>query len=298
MQKGSLVEAERLRFDFSHFEPLKADQIETIERLVNEQVRANVAVETRTMAFDDALQTGAVALFGEKYDDQVRVLRMGDFSIELCGGTHVQRLGDIGLFKIVSESGVASGVRRIEAVTGECAVDYVETLQHRLGQIAGLVKADIVNVDEKVQQLVNKSRRLEKEIEQLKSKLAGSQGSDLVNQAIEIDGIKVLAARLDGADAKTLRDTVDHLKSKFKTAAVVLLSAVENGKVRLVAGVTADQTSRIKAGDLVNLVAQQVGGKGGGRADLAQAGGNDPASLNAALNTVPEWVRQQISRVF
>jgi alanyl-tRNA synthetase len=296
-QKGSLVEAERLRFDFSHFEPLKADQIETIERLVNVQIRTNVPVETRTMAFDDALQTGAVALFGEKYDDQVRVLHMGEFSIELCGGTHVQRLGDIGLFKIISESGVASGIRRIEAVTGEGAVDYVENLQNRLGQVAELVKADVVNVDEKVQQLVSKARRLEKEVEQLKTKLAGSQGSDLMNQAIEIEGIKVLAARLEGADSKTLRDTVDQLKNKLKTA-VVLLSAVENGKVRLVAGVTTDQTDRLKAGDLVNLVAQQVGGKGGGRADLAQAGGNDPTRLDGALNAVPEWVRQQISRVF
>jgi alanyl-tRNA synthetase len=294
-QKGSLVDAERLRFDFSHFEPIKADQMEAIERLVNAQVRTNVAVETRTMAFDDALQTGAVALFGEKYEDQVRVLHMGDFSIELCGGTHVQRLGDIGLFKIISEGGVASGVRRIEAVTGERAVDYVETLQHRLGQVAELVKANLVNVDEKVHQLVSKARRLEKEVDQLKNKLAGSQGSDLLSRAIDIDGIKVLAARFDGADAKTLRDTVDHLKSQFKKAAVILLSAVENDKVRLVAGVTADQTNRIKAGDLVNLVAQQVGGKGGGRADLAQAGGNDPASLNAALDAVPEWVRQQIS---
>jgi alanyl-tRNA synthetase len=296
-QKGSLVEGERLRFDFSHFEPLKADQIETIERLVNVQIRTNVPVETRTMAFDDALQTGAVALFGEKYDDQVRVLHMGEFSIELCGGTHVQRLGDIGLFKIISESGVASGIRRIEAVTGEGAVDYVENLQNRLGQVAELVKADVVNVDEKVQQLVSKARRLEKEVEQLKTKLAGSQGSDLMNQAIEIEGIKVLAARLEGADSKTLRDTVDQLKNKLKTA-VVLLSAVENGKVRLVAGVTTDQTDRLKAGDLVNLVAQQVGGKGGGRADLAQAGGNDPTRLDGALNAVPEWVRQQISRVF
>lgn len=296
-QKGSLVEAERLRFDFSHFEPLKTDQIEAIERLVNVQIRTNVPVETRTMAFDDALQTGAVALFGEKYDDQVRVLHMGDFSIELCGGTHVQRLGDIGLFKIISESGVASGVRRIEAVTGERAVDYVETLQNRLKQVADRVKANLVNVDEKVQQLVSKARHLEKEVEQLKSKLAGSQGSDLLDRAIDIDGIKVLAARLDGADPKALRDTVDQLKNKLKTA-VVLLSAVEKDKVKLVAGVTADQTDRIKAGDLVNLVAQQVGGKGGGRADLAQAGGNDPTRLNAALDAVPEWVRQQLSQVF
>lgn len=297
-QKGSLVEPERLRFDFSHFEPLRADQIEAIERLVNTQIRANVPVETRTMAFDEALQTGAVALFGEKYDDQVRVLHMGDFSIELCGGTHVQRLGDIGLFKIISEGGIASGIRRIEAVTGERALDYVETVQHRLEQIADLVKANLVNVDDKVQQLVSKARRLEKEVDQLKNKLAGSQGSDLLNRAIDIDGIKVLAAQLDSGDAKTLRDTVDHLKSQFKKAAVILLSVVENDKVRLVAGVTDDQTNRLKAGDLVNLVAQQVGGKGGGRADLAQAGGNDPTGLNTALEAVPEWVRQQLSQVF
>lgn len=295
-QKGSLVEPERLRFDFSHFEPLTTDQLRTIERLVNAEIRANAAVETHTVALDEALQAGALALFGEKYDEQVRMLRMGDFSVELCGGTHVRRLGDIGLFKIIAESGVASGVRRIEAVTGERALDLVDDLQSSLKQITGLVKGDVGNVDEKVRQLIAKNRQLEKELERLKTKLAGSQGSDLASQAINVDGIKVLAAHIEGADAKTLRDTVDRLKAKLKTAAVVL-SAVENGKVRLVAGVTADQTARIKAGELVNVVAQQVGGKGGGRPDLAQAGGNDPSRLESALQSVPEWVHQQLSQV-
>jgi alanyl-tRNA synthetase len=292
-QKGSLVDADRLRFDFSHFEPVTTEQGVAIERLVNAQIRANYPVETRVTSLDDAIQAGAMALFGEKYDAQVRVLRMGDFSTELCGGTHVSRLGDIGLFKIVAESGVAAGVRRIEAVTGERALDYVKELQTRLRQVAQLVKGDRSNVDEKVQQLVDRSRRLEKEIEQLKAKLAGSQGGDLAGEAIDIGGIKVLAARLDGADAKTLRAAVDRLKDKLKTAAIVL-AAVEDGKVRLVAGVTPDQMRLIKAGELVNEVARQVGGKGGGRADMAQAGGNDPSHLEAALRSVPNWIRSRL----
>ncbi len=293
-QKGSLVDAERLRFDFSHFEPLSAAQLEAIEHLVNAQIRANFHVETQIMALDEAMHAGALALFGEKYDEQVRVLRMGDFSTELCGGTHVRRTGDIGLFKIVSETGIAAGIRRIEAVTGECALDYVADMQNRLRQIGQMVKGDRGNVDEKVCQLVDKARRLEREIEQLKAKLANSQGGDLINLAVDVDGIKVVAARLENADVKTLRNTVDRLKDKLKAAAVVL-AAVEDGKVRLVAGVTADQTQRIKAGELVNVVAHQIGGKGGGRADMAQAGGNDPSRLDAALKLVPTWVKSRLS---
>jgi alanyl-tRNA synthetase len=295
-QKGSLVDDQRLRFDFSHFEPLTAAQLEAIERQVNTQIRANVDVETRIMAIDDALKSGALALFGEKYDEQVRVLRMGEFSTELCGGTHVHQLGEIGLFKIISETGIASGVRRIEAVTGERALEYINAIQNRLQQVAALVRGDRENAEDKVRQLVDKTRQLEKEVEQLKMKLASRQGGELVNQAIDVAGIKVLAARLDGADPKTLRDALDQLKAQLKVAAIVL-AAVEEGKVRLVAGVTADQTDRIKAGELVNMVAQQVGGKGGGRADMAQAGGTDPSRLEAALRSVPEWVRSRLAEV-
>ncbi len=292
-QKGSLVDAQRLRFDFSHFEPISAEQLDAIERLVNAQIRGNVAVETTIMTPEDAIAAGAMALFGEKYGDRVRVLRMGEFSTELCGGTHVHRVGDIGLFKIVSEGGVAAGVRRIEAVTGERALDYVAALQDRARQAAQLVKGDRDNFPDKVRQLVERARQLEKEIEQLKGRLASGQGADLLSQAVEVDGIKVLAARLDGVDAKTLREAADRCKDQLKAAAVVL-ATVEDGKVRLVAGVTPAETRRLKAGDLVNMVAQQVGGKGGGRADMAQAGGTDPAKLDTALRSVPEWVRGQL----
>lgn len=292
-QKGSLVDPQRLRFDFTHFEPISAEQLETIERLVNAQIRGNVAVETEIMDAESAMASGAMALFGEKYGDRVRVLRMGDFSTELCGGTHVSRVGDIGLFKIVSEGGVAAGVRRIEAVTGERALDYVASLQDHARQVAQLVKGDRDNFPDKVRQLVDRARQLEKDIEQLKSRLASGQGADLLSQAVEVNGIKVLAARLDGVDAKTLRDAVDRCKDQLKAAAVVL-ATVEDGKVRLVAGVTAAETARIKAGDLVNWVAQHVGGKGGGRPDLAQAGGTDPTKLDSALSAVPEWVRGQL----
>jgi len=293
-QKGSLVDPQRLRFDFSHFEPISAEQLDAIERLVNAQIRGNVAVETTIMAPEDAIAAGAMALFGEKYGDQVRVLRMGDFSTELCGGTHVRRVGDIGLFKIVSEGGVAAGVRRIEAVTGERALDYVAALQDRARQAAHLVKGDRDNFPDKVRQLVERARQLEKEVEQLKGRLASGQGADLLGQAVPVDGIKVLAARLDGVDVKTLREAVDRYKDQLKAAAVVL-ATVEDGKVRLVAGVTPAETGRLKAGELVNMVAQQVGGKGGGRADMAQAGGADPANLDAALRSVPEWVRGQLA---
>ncbi|MBL8258739.1 MAG: alanine--tRNA ligase [Candidatus Competibacteraceae bacterium] len=293
-QKGSLVDPQRLRFDFAHFEPVSAEQLETVERLVNAQIRGNAAVETDIMAPEQAIAAGAMALFGEKYGDKVRVLRMGEFSTELCGGTHVNRVGDIGLFKIVSESGVAAGVRRIEAVTGERALDHIAALQDRARQAAQLVKGDRDNFPEKIRQLVDRSRQLEKELEQLKGRLASGQGADLLGQAVAVDGIKVLAARLDGVDAKTLREAVDRYKDQLKAAAVVL-ATVEDGKVRLVAGVTPAETARIKAGELVNAVAQQVGGKGGGRPDLAQAGGTDPSRLDRALDSVPDWVRGQLT---
>jgi alanyl-tRNA synthetase len=293
-QKGSLVEPERLRFDFTHYEPVTPEQLETIENLANEQIRLNAAAETRLMSIDEALASGAMALFGEKYGDEVRVLSLGDFSVELCGGTHVRHAGDIGLLKIVSESGIAAGVRRIEAVTGAGAVRWVSENQQRLQRIAELLKSGRDDADEKVSQLLEKTRRLEKELQQLKGKLASSQGSDLAAQAIEINGIKVLAARLDGADAQTLRDTLDQLKNKLGSAAVVL-GTVSGDKVSIVAGVTRDQTDRIKAGDLVNAVASQVGGKGGGRPDMAQAGGNQPENLDAALKSVPQWVSGRLS---
>lgn len=292
-QKGSLVTAERLRFDFSHFEPISRDQLNEIERLVNAQIRANDDVVTRVMAYDDAVKAGATALFGEKYGDTVRVLSIGEFSTELCGGTHASRAGDIGLFKIISEAGIASGVRRIEAVTGEGALTYIDSLDQRLASIADLVKGGRDDAGDKVRQLVDKSRKLEKELEQLKAKMAANQGGELASQAIDISGIKVLAARLEGADAKTLRDTVDQLKNKLGSAAVIL-AAVDGDKVMLAAGVSKDQTSRVKAGELVNQVAQQVGGKGGGRPDMAQAGGNNPAALDGALKSVPDWIKQQL----
>ena len=293
-QKGSRVDSQRLRFDFAHSEPVSPEQLETVERLVNAQIRGNVAVETTIMAPEEAIAAGAMALFGEKYGDRVRVLRMGDFSTELCGGTHADRVGDIGLFKIVSEGGVAAGVRRIEAVTGEHALDYVAALQERARQVAQLVKGDRDNFPDKVRQLVERTRQLEKEIEQAKARLASGQGSDLLSQAVQVDGIKVLAARLDGVDAKTLREAVDRCKDQLKAAAVVL-ATVEEGKVRLVAGVTSAETRKIKAGELVNMVAQQVGGKGGGRPDLAQAGGTDPTKLDLALQSVSDWIRSQLA---
>ncbi len=292
-QKGSLVEADRLRFDFSHFEPIRAEQLAEIESLVNAQIRNNLAVETRIMSHQDAINSGAMALFGEKYGDNVRVLSMGDFSIELCGGTHVARTGDIGLFKIVSETGIAAGVRRIEAVTGQQALQWIRRGENQLQHVAAQLKTDRGAVQERVTQLLERSRNLEKEVEQLKGKLASSQGDDLVNQAVDIQGVKVLAAQLEAADPKGLRDTLDQLKNKLGSAAIVL-ATVKGDKVSLVAGVSKDQTQAIKAGELVNQVAQQVGGKGGGRPDMAQAGGNQPQALPAALASVPDWVRQKL----
>ncbi|MGD2055214.1 MAG: alanine--tRNA ligase, partial [Gammaproteobacteria bacterium] len=293
-QKGSLVEPERLRFDFTHYEPVTAAQLEAIENLVNEQIRANARAETRIMSMEDAIASGAMALFGEKYGNQVRVLSIGDFSVELCGGTHVHQAGDIGMLKIVAESGIAAGVRRIEAVTGERAIQWVHNNDNRLQRIASLVHGSREDADEKVAQMLEKSRKLEKELQQLKGKLASSQGSDLAAQAVEVNGIKVLAVRLDGADSGVLRDTLDQLKNKLESAAVVL-GSVNSGKVSIVAGITRDQTDRLKAGDLVNAVASQVGGKGGGRPDMAQAGGNQPENLDAALASVAGWVNKQLA---
>jgi alanyl-tRNA synthetase len=246
------------------------------------------------MNFDDAVAAGAMALFGEKYDSEVRVLRIGDFSTELCGGTHVGRAGDIGLFKIVSEGGVAAGVRRIEAVTGEGAFDYVLETEHRLRDVAGLVRGSRDDVEDKVRQLIERGRKLEKEIAQLKDKLASGRGKDLAADAVAIGGLKVLATSVEGADAAALRNAVDQLKSQLGSAVIVLGAAAADGKVTLIAGVTADATSRVKAGDVVNFVAQQVGGRGGGRADMAQAGGTDAAALPAALQSVADWVRGRL----
>jgi alanyl-tRNA synthetase len=294
-QKGSLVDAERLRFDFSHFEPVRRNQLLAIERLVNQEIRENHLVETRLMSLDDAKATGAMALFGEKYADQVRVLRMGGFSTELCGGTHARAVGDIGLFKILNEGGIASGVRRIEATTGANALAAVEADEERLLRLASLVRGSREDLDDKVAALLDRAKRLEKELADLKAKAAGAAGQDLAAQAEEIGGVKVLAARLDGADAKTLRDALDRLKDKLGSA-IILLAAESEGKVSLVGGVTKDLTGRFKAGDLVREAAAKVGGKGGGRPDMAQAGGNDPAGLPAALALAKEWVRAQASR--
>jgi alanyl-tRNA synthetase len=292
-QKGSLVAPDRLRFDFSHYSAVMPDELQEIERLVNAEIRANAAAETRLMKFDDAVAAGAMALFGEKYDDEVRVLRLGDFSTELCGGTHVSRAGDIGLFKVLSEGGVAAGIRRIEAVTGEAAYGFVAETEHRLRDVAGLLRGSRDDVEEKVRQLIERARRLEKEVAQLKDKLASGRGRDLAADAETIGGLKVVATSVEGADAAALRNAVDQLKSQLGSAVIVLGSAGGDGKVTLIAGVTADATSRVKAGELVNFVAQQVGGRGGGRPDLAQAGGTDAARLPAALTSVADWVRER-----
>jgi alanyl-tRNA synthetase len=294
-QKGSLVAPDRLRFDFAHFVPVTPDELKQIEQLVNAEIRANAPAETKLMTYDDAVASGAMALFGEKYDDEVRVLSFGGFSTELCGGTHVSRAGDIGLFKIVSEGGVAAGVRRIEAVTGEGAFEWVAQSDRVLRDVAALVKAGRDDVEDKVRQLVERSRKLEKEIAGLKSKLASGQGNDLSSTAVDIGGLKVVATRVDGADAPALRDAVDQLKNKLRSAAIVLASVQDGNKVVIIAGVTADQTAAVKAGELVNFVAQQVGGRGGGRADLATAGGNDPAKLDEALAAVASWIESKLT---
>lgn len=292
-QKGSLVNAERLRFDFAHFEPMSAAEIKIIERIVNQQIRHNTEVTADIMSKDEAVDAGAMALFDEKYGDEVRVLKMGDFSIELCGGVHAKRVGDIGLFKIVSETGVASGVRRIEALTGEAAIHWLEEREAMIHNIASAVKATPEMAADKVQQLLEKNKGLEKELVRLQAKLASSASGDLANQAVEIGGIKVLAIELKDVDPKSLVDMLDKLKDKLKSAAIVL-SVVNNGKVTLIAGVTKAETKRLKAGDLVNVVATQVGGKGGGCPDMARAGGAEPEKLTDALKLVPNWVREQL----
>jgi alanyl-tRNA synthetase len=292
-QKGSLVDAERTRFDFSHDKAVTPDEIRRIEDRVNAAIRANAQVAASVMKYDDAIKAGALAFFGDKYGDEVRVLAMGEHSTELCGGTHVARTGDIGFFKIVAEGGVAAGVRRIEAVTGRGALEFVQSLDRDLHEAASLLKAPAAEVTQKIAQVQEHVKALEKELARLKSKVASSQGDDLATQAVDINGVKVLAAALEGADAKALRETMDQLKSKLKSA-VVVLGAVEGGKVQLAAGVTADATARVKAGDLVNFVAQQVGGKGGGRPDMAMAGGTEPARLPQALASVRAWAQERL----
>ena len=292
-QKGSLVDAQKTRFDFSHNEPMTEAQIRKVEEIVNREIRRNSEVQARTMKYDDAIKAGAMALFGEKYGDEVRVLGMGEFSTELCGGTHVQRTGDIGLFKIVSETGVAAGIRRVEAVTGEGALAFVQQQEARLAEAASALKAQPQDLTARIAQILDNVKSLERELARLKSKLASSQGDDLASQAVDVKGAKVLAATLEGADAKALRETMDKLKATLKSAAIVL-AAVVDGKVALIAGVTADLTGKVKAGDLVKFVAQQVGGKGGGRPDMAQAGGTEPAKLVGALESVKPWVEQRL----
>lgn len=294
LQKGSLVAPDRLRFDFSHTDPVTDEELATIESMVNAEIRANLEVQVKVMPMQAAIDSGAMALFGEKYEDEVRVLSIGDFSTELCGGTHAQRSGDIGLFKIVSESGVAAGVRRIEALTGEQAHAWMAESETLLKGLAGQLKGTRETLGEKIEQLLSRSRQQEKDIQALKSKLSSSSGSDLGAQAKEIDGIKVLAAEIEGADTRSLRELVDQLKNKLGTAALVL-AAVEDGKVTLIAGVTTDAIDRIKAGELVNHVASQIGGKGGGRPDMAQAGGSQPENLAEALESVEAWVSEKLT---
>uniref|UniRef100_UPI0006687C7B alanine--tRNA ligase n=2 Tax=Burkholderiaceae TaxID=119060 RepID=UPI0006687C7B len=291
-QKGSLVDADKTRFDFAHNAPLTDDEIRRVEQIVNNEILANAPGIVRVMPYDEAVKGGAMALFGEKYGDEVRVLDLG-FSRELCGGTHVSRTGDIGLFKIVMEGGVAAGIRRVEAITGDNAVRYVQELDARVNEAAAALKAQPAELTQRIAQVQDQVKSLEKELAALKSKLASSQGDELAQQAVEVGGVHVLAATLDGADAKTLRETVDKLKDKLKSAAIVL-AAVEGGKVSLIAGVTAEASKKVKAGELVNFVAQQVGGKGGGRPDMAQAGGTEPANLPAALAGVKGWVEARL----
>jgi alanyl-tRNA synthetase len=294
-QKGSLVAPDRLRFDFSHPQPLSGAQRAQVEQLVNAEIRANSEAAIRMMDYERAIADGAMALFGEKYESRVRVLSMGDFSTELCGGTHVKRTGDIGIFHIVSESGVAAGVRRIEAVTGKAALDYVNRVDTLLADIAQLVHGSPDETATKVREALERIRALEKENRGLKDKLALGQGSDLAATAVDVDGVMVLATRVDGADAGALRSAVDQLKSRLGSAIVVLGSVESDSKVVLVAGVTQDQTGRVKAGELIGAVAAQVGGKGGGRADFAQAGGSNPQALDQALASVTPWVRARLA---
>jgi alanyl-tRNA synthetase len=291
-QKGSLVDAEKTRFDFAHNAPMSDDDLRRVEVLVNNEILRNVPTQARVMPIEDAQRSGAMMLFGEKYGDVVRVLDIGS-SRELCGGTHVARTGDIGFFKIVGESGVAAGIRRVEAVTGDNALAWVQAQEAKIASAAATLKAPVAELDTKIAQLMESARATEKELAKLKAKLASTAGDDLEKSSVEVKGVKVLAASLDSADVKTLRETMDRLKNKLGSAAIVL-SAVTDGKVTLIAGVTPDLTAKVKAGELVNHVAQQVGGKGGGRPDMAQAGGTNPAALPAALDSVRAWVEQRL----
>lgn len=291
-QKGSLVDADKTRFDFTHTAAMTPEQIAQVEQLVNAEILSNAATSAKVMSLDDAQKTGAMMLFGEKYGESVRVLEIGS-SKELCGGTHVQRTGDIGIFKILSESGVAAGIRRVEAITGDRALTYLQKLDTQINQLAVSLKATPSDLAQRIAQLQDHARSLEKELERLGSKLAASQGDELMSQAVEVNGVKILAALLEGADAKVLRETLDQLKNKLKSATIVLAS-VQDGKVQLAAGVTADTIAKVKAGDLVNHVAQQVGGKGGGKPDMAMAGGTDPKGLTVALKSVQAWVSERL----
>ena len=295
LQKGSLVAPDRLRFDFAHIQAVTPAELTEIEQLVNAQIRANLPAETRVMDYEGAVAAGAMALFGEKYDKDVRVLRLGDFSMELCGGTHVRRAGDIGLFKIVSESGIASGVRRIEALTGAGALEYVEQNDALLRDLGLLLRGSREEIADKAREQLERTRQLEREVRTLKDRLASGQGVDLAAAAVDVQGVKVVATKVDGADASALRSAVDQLKGRLKSAVVVLASVQDAAKVLLVAGVTPDQTSRIQAGELAGAVAALVGGRGGGRADFAQAGGSKPEALDAALESVQEFVRARLT---
>ena len=291
-QKGSLVDENRTRFDFSHPQPITPPQLEEIERVVNTIIRTNASVNARVMGYDQAIDTGAVALFGEKYGDEVRVIEMGEFSTELCGGTHVKRTGDIGLFKIITESGIASGVRRIEASTGQQALDYIHRREKQFADISSLLKVAPDETATRLSQMLDNIKRLEKEVARVKSKMASGQGEDIVAKAKTVNGVTMLATVLPDSDVALLRQTVDQLKAKLKSA-VILLASVNGEKVILIAGVTNDLTDKFKAGELVNYVANQVGGKGGGRPDLAQAGGTNPDKLNAAIDSVSGWISER-----
>ncbi|WP_440877530.1 alanine--tRNA ligase [Thalassotalea sp. PLHSN55] len=293
-QKGSLVDPDKLRFDFSHFEGVTAQELKIVENLVNEQIRANAVRETNLMQIDEAKEKGAMALFGEKYDDEVRVVTLGDFSTELCGGVHVERTGDIGVFKITSEAGIAAGVRRIEAVTAQSALNFIDEQAASLSTVAAMVKSDVASVPNKVEGLVNKTKQLEKEITLLKQKLAAQAGSDLVSQATDVNGVKTLIAHLEGVEAKSLRGMVDDLKNKMGSG-ILLLATANGNKVSLIAGVTKDLVGKVKAGELVNIAAQQVGGKGGGRPDMAQAGGSQPENIETAITEANNWLKEQLS---
>jgi alanyl-tRNA synthetase len=291
-QKGSLVNAERTRFDFAHNAPVTDAEIREIEAQVNAEILDNAAAQARVMDIESAQKTGAMMLFGEKYGETVRVLDIGS-SRELCGGTHVKATGDIGLFKVVGEGGVAAGVRRIEAVTGVNALSYLQSLEDTVTQAAGALKAQPAELNHRIAQVLDQVKALEKEMSALKGKLASAQGDELMTQAVDIKGVKLLVAKLEGADAKTLRDTMDKLKDKLKTA-VIVLTAVDGDKVQIAAGVTADSVGKVKAGELANFVAAQVGGKGGGKADMAMAGGTDAKALPQAMASVQAWVTERL----